>query len=138
VCKLHGKASVYRDDGDQLRISAIESLMSDSIEERFRSNPRLGLVANRSSLIEHNEKNMTYSLSQTEAVANELGLESWRGRFPAGSMFWFRPSALARLASLSTDSFDVEKGLADGTRAHAIERLFCAVCISDGYTVDVV
>jgi lipopolysaccharide biosynthesis protein len=52
-------------------------------------------------------------------------------------MFWFRPDALKRLGSLRMANFDVERGLADGTLPHAIERIFCVLAKESGYSVDV-
>jgi lipopolysaccharide biosynthesis protein len=81
---------------------------------------------------------MFYNIANTERIAQELEITFQRGRFPAGSMFLFRPEALAPLLKLSLDDFDIERGLADGTRAHAIERLFCSVCEASGFTVGTV
>jgi lipopolysaccharide biosynthesis protein len=136
VCKMHGKASTYRSDGDELRRSSLSVLANGANIARFEENAGLGMLVPAESMIEHSEKNLTYSGVLTQALAEELGLAHWRGAFPAGSMFWFRPDALAPLTKLGVDDFDIERGLADGTRAHAIERLFCAVCKSMGYSVD--
>lgn len=135
VAKIHGKASVYREDGAKLRLAALDVLLSDASIETFLKQPALGLLVPGKSLMEHNDKNMTYSAQATTSVAQELGLDHWRGSFPAGSMFWFRPEALAPLLRLGLDDFDIERGLADGTRAHAIERLFFSVCEASGYQV---
>ncbi len=135
VAKIHGKASIYREDGAKLRLAALDMLLSDDSIETFLKQSALGLLVPDHSLIKHNDKNMTYSAQATANVAQELELDHWRGRFPAGSMFWFRPDALAPLLRLSSNDFDVERGLADGTRAHAIERLFCAVCEASGYQI---
>ncbi len=135
ICKVHGKASTYRSDGDHLRRSSLNALLTTASIRRFDQQPKLGMLVESTSLIEHTIKNMTYSGKITEVVAGELKLKKWRGRFPAGSMFWFRPAALNRLTSLKLNDFDLERGLADGTRAHAIERLFCVVCEADGFEV---
>ena len=136
VCKVHGKASSYRSDGDELRRSALDSLVDEANIGRFEEDAALGLLVPAGFLIEHTEKNLTYSGALTEALAEEIGLAQWRGSFPAGSMFWFRPEAFAPLTRLGADDFDIERGLVDGTRANAIERLFCAVCRSAGYRVE--
>ncbi|AWN51565.1 rhamnan synthesis F family protein [Methylobacterium sp. 17Sr1-1] len=55
--------------------------------------------------------------------------------FPSGSMFWFKPKALARLLDLDLDycHFDPEAGQVDGTLAHAIERSVFSFVEMAGY-----
>ena len=56
--------------------------------------------------------------------------------FPAGSMFWFKPKALAPLldSDLTFEDFPEERGQVDGTFAHAIERAFLFIVESAGFT----
>ena len=56
--------------------------------------------------------------------------------FPAGSMFWFKPKALAPLLEnvLTIEDFPVESGQVDGTLAHAIERAFLFIVEASGFT----
>ena len=55
--------------------------------------------------------------------------------FPAGSMFWFKPKALAPLldSGLTFDDFPEECGQLDGTIAHAIERAFLFIVEAAGF-----
>ena len=56
--------------------------------------------------------------------------------FPAGSMFWFKPKALAPLldGDLTFENFPEERGQVDGTLAHALERAFLFIVESAGFT----
>lgn len=57
----------------------------------------------------------------------EIDLESNKGGFFAGTMFWFRPEVFDLLiskANLSLRSFDLEQGANDGEIAHILERVF--------------
>ncbi|MCA3565104.1 MAG: hypothetical protein IOC90_01830 [Methylocystis sp.] len=57
--------------------------------------------------------------------------------FFEGSMFWFRPAALAALRSLELTEadFEPEAGQLDGTLHHAIERCFTIAAWSGGFVV---
>jgi hypothetical protein len=54
--------------------------------------------------------------------------------FPAGSMFWFRGGAIARLVAMRLEyrDFQPEAGQDDGTLAHAIERMLPFLAGLDG------
>lgn len=56
--------------------------------------------------------------------------------FPAGSMFWFKPAALAPLinSDISFSDFPEEYGQTDGTFAHVIERSFLYIAESAGFS----
>ncbi len=59
---------------------------------------------------------------------------TFRESFVAGSMFWFRPSALQNLYQLFVQGleFEPELGQVDGTIAHAIERIVCIAAKAAG------
>ena len=80
---------------------------------------------------------MTFDREVVDFACKTLKVSFVYDTFPAGSMFWFRPDALKRLGSLRMANFDVERGLADGTLPHAIERIFCVLAKESGYSVDV-
>lgn len=140
VCKIHTKRSVYRDDGDQLRDELFDSLIGSkekiqSNMQKFLDDETVGMAVPKKFLVPHTSHNMTFDAEIVDQLANKIGAVFQYSNFPAGSMFWFRPRALSQLLLINRSDFDLEKGLADGTQAHAVERLFCVVAKSMGYQI---
>lgn len=135
VCKIHGKVSRHRVDGAEWRKELIYSLCNDDAAAVILDNQRVGLACPKKYLKPHTEESTRANRYLVEKFGKHLGIEPWRGVFPAGSMFWFKPVALKRLLSLGDDCFELEEGLLDGTGAHAIERLIGATCLSEGYEI---
>ena len=140
VCKIHSKRSVYRNDGDVIRDEIYDALMGSkeqvqNILARFKSNVRLGLIAPKKYLIEHNEHNMTFDKEVVSELSRHLKINFTYDVFPAGSMFWFKPESLLLLNTIDDSFFEIESGLADGECAHAIERLFCSIVKDSNFMV---
>lgn len=140
ICKVHSKKSVYRQDGEKLRDSLFSSLLKSNVDIKnivamFASDSLLGVLVPDFSLIPHSDHNMTYDAEIVGFLSKRMNIEFEYGVFPAGSMFWFRQSALSRILYIDKSFFDVEKGLADGTVAHGLERLFCIMAEKIGYKV---
>ncbi|WP_425090712.1 glycoside hydrolase family 99-like domain-containing protein [Tropicimonas sp. S265A] len=133
VCKVHGKKSVYRTDGDKIRKSTLSALIDPSAMDAFDADPGLGMLATAKSVIRHDKRNMANNRANVDALAQEMGFRFRNDRFVAGTMFWVDPAAIAPLLKLSVQDFDVERGLADGTRAHAIERVLVNLVEHTGY-----
>ena len=131
ICKIHSKKSTYRDDGDKIRDEIFESLLGSkeqikNIITQFK-NTEAGLITLGKYLIPHTDKNMTYDREIVYALADLLEFDFEYSIFPAGSMFWFTPNALKGLEKIEDYLFEPEEGLADGTLAHGIERILCAL-----------
>jgi lipopolysaccharide biosynthesis protein/SAM-dependent methyltransferase len=142
VCKLHTKKSVYRTDGDDIRGDLLGALVGseqviEKVVSRFVADPKLGVVVPGNYLTPHTDRNMTYDHEVVEKACKVLNVSFSYDQFPAGSMFWFRPSALSNLSLFKSNDFDAEQGLVDGTLPHAIERVFCIAAKSNGYKVEV-
>lgn len=79
-----------------------------------------------------NEENMKWNSNRSigsslwQKLGGEPLIEDEKFDFPAGGMFWFRPSHFLGLGDLGLayDDFPLEEGQIDGTLHHAIERLF--------------
>jgi lipopolysaccharide biosynthesis protein len=138
ICKVHGKKSLHRADGAILRKSAFLALLQSEAILRLKANLKIGLLVPADCLMPHNVKNMASNEPLTIEIAKSLGLKFSFNRFPAGSMFWFRPDALKPLLKIASHEFDVERGMLDGTRPHAIERLFANICEAQGYSVEAI
>ncbi|ABP33541.1 glycoside hydrolase family 99-like domain-containing protein [Polynucleobacter asymbioticus] len=143
ICKIHSKKSEYRSDGEVIRKELYFSLINneitlEKIPKFFEVNKKLGMLVPGKYFLQHNDINMYFNRENISKVCSVIGVNFKESKFPAGSMFWARPAALQKLLKLeSGELFDVEEGLADGTVAHAVERLFGLVSESSGfYNID--
>jgi lipopolysaccharide biosynthesis protein len=148
VCKLHTKKSPQRTDGENLRENLISSLVAtpnlvEKIVGRFSSESELGLLAPPNSLIDlsapyiHSDNKPWLDVLLARLGAQE-SIGKYAFRFPAGSMYWFRVSALLPLLDKSVikvDEFELEAGQLDGTLAHAVERIIGLLPSQLGYTL---
>jgi lipopolysaccharide biosynthesis protein len=132
--KLHTKKSPQREDGAQWRATVLHSLLPQGLRtravvRRLRADPRIGMAAPTGFCLSvkpwvlRNAPGMISIMAARGTGLVEDDLDDTF--FAAGSMFWFRRSALAGLADSATmELFETEGGQLDGTVAHAMERLF--------------
>lgn len=77
--------------------------------------------------------------TRVRAIVQQMDLPDDAARlgFFEGSMFWFRPAALARLRRLQLPlvAFEPEERQLDGTLHHALERCFTIAAWADGFSV---
>jgi rhamnosyltransferase len=135
VCKLHSKRSPHTRHGARWLAQILESLLVDpkavaGMIERFRCTPDLGLVGPRAWLIgPGHPSHLGYNSRALASIMGRAALPNTAldSPFFAGTMFWFRPAALAGLRALGLreGDFPIEMGQMDGTPAHALERLIC-------------
>lgn len=142
ICKIHTKKSVHREDGDIWRNEILTELLG-SIPEIEKIKLQLdiddiGIIGPKNHLL-----STEYFMGGNEKIiselADELNLLYWGEPFTfiAGSMFWFKPSAISPILrlSLNESDFPFELSQKDGTLAHAIERLICLIASKQGYKV---
>ncbi len=130
VLKIHTKRSPHLLDGEIRRKLLFDKLCGSHggvgrILFHFRD-PVTGMVGWRPSFRAAAPYWME-NRARVEALARRLEVEGPPPLgFFEGSMFWFRPAALARLKMLGfgPDDFEAEAGQTDGTLHHALERLF--------------
>jgi lipopolysaccharide biosynthesis protein len=139
VCKVHSKKSLHLNEGDQWRVDMVRQLLGPAARDAlnmYQSKSSVGILAPRGSLVSlanpsirlRSEKNLL-------TLAARLNCKiTFSELFVAGSMFWFRPSALQNLYQLFVQGleFEPELGQVDGTIAHAIERIFCIAAKAAG------
>jgi lipopolysaccharide biosynthesis protein len=131
VCKLHGKRSPHMQGGDAWRDALWQALVGDganvaAIVARFRADPALGLLGPAASWrLLADAAGWAKNKHNVDLLAKRQGLAAPAPgqRFFAGTMFWFRPAALAAWReSPAADEFPLEMGQTEGTLAHAVER----------------
>jgi lipopolysaccharide biosynthesis protein len=139
VCKLHSKKSSHLNGGLQWGVDLVHQLLCPAARDALdacRSKPSVGILAPRGSLESLADPNIRLrSERNLITLAARLNYKmTFRELFIAGSMFWFRPSALQGLYRLFMQGleFEPELGQVDGTVAHAIERIVCVAAKADG------
>ena len=101
----------------------------------FKIRSDLGLVVSEKSLLDHDFNNMAANTSNVETICKIMKVSFRETDFPAGSMYWFAPKAVAQLASIPDELFDIERGLTDGAVAHAVERIISVLVRANGCEV---
>jgi hypothetical protein len=128
VCKLHTKRSPHREDGDHWRRHLIGGILPEGCTvttlARF-----LGLADAAIWVADgQHYRSPDWWGSNRERVARLLARVEVRMQgelaFPAGSIYWLKPSLIAMIKALmlTPEEFDVEAAQLDGTLAHAFER----------------
>ena len=149
VCKIHSKKSLHladgrgwkADNGESWRNQLYEELLGSTllvkrILAEFDQDDRLGMVGPAGSLLNYLDV-VGDNRENVQELMRRLRIDQEDFSFFAGSMFWFRPAALAALAHLKIQLKDYapEKGQVDGTLAHAIERVLAEVVRQNGMNV---
>lgn len=142
VLKVHSSRSHHHLDGDRRREEMLSQLLPDHSDlEQFRkeflSFPDIGVIGpkgNKCFVREDIGSNQPY-IDRLERLTGIATLED--DAFIAGSMYWFRPSALASMLPLpiQTYDFDFEDGQVDGTLAHALERFIGVMARAAGFRI---
>jgi len=140
VCKLHTKKSPHRTDGDVWRQALIQGILGDPDATMTRLETFLTAwdagfwVADGQhySGTEWWGSNVDTTRQLLDRIEVPLDVSSLD--FPAGSMYWLKPTILAMLKSmqLTQDHFQIEDQQLDGTTAHAVERALGYICKAAG------
>jgi len=138
-CKIHTKKSPHRVDGSQWRNHLIDSILSTKeriVTSKSYLDNDTGIVVAKDNIFSYKE---WIGLNETTVVnfANKANITIPDDfNFPAGSMFWFKPLIFEKLVKyIDKRSFIYEDEQIDGTKAHAIERLFGLLCIENNLTI---
>ena len=152
VCKIHGKISL-RDGrptylGQAWRRQAIHELLPEAdalaaLIQRFRDDPHLGVLGPERLHLPSERRGISDCLEKDGGLLARLMRERFgadRRRditFFAGSMFWFRPEALAALRTPPPGGWEFPpEPIADtGSLAHALERLLPSCAKFTGWRV---
>lgn len=145
VCKLHSKRSPHMQDGARWLAQVLQSLLGNrslvaDLLARMRSAPDIGLIGPQALLIDSNHRTHRFGnrhVMQTLTARAALPETALASPFFAGTMFWFRPAALAglRAMTLQEQDFPIEMAQTDGTPAHALERLIWPLVEQTGFSV---
>ena len=142
VCKIHTKKSLHRPDGTEWRTEILDELLGSesqiNVIKGHLDLDQVGIIGPKDHII-----STRHFIGSNQLLINDfsrkLGLD-YSGEifnFIGGSMFWFKPAAIAPILKLDLDEADFpeETGQTDATPAHAIERVLCLLAIKQGYQV---
>lgn len=141
ACKIHAKGSKYSSLGSEWRNDILSELLGsptrvDSILNAMKFDRQIGLVGPSGHHLCSNRYwgDNKYAVETFCRLMN-IPPEDVSLDFFAGTMFWFRPRAIAKIKQLrlSIDNIEPENGQRDGTAAHALERLFNLVVNASGF-----
>lgn len=140
--KLHSKRSLHRSDGDYWRKTLVNGLLPPNLDLKILlgvmdQHTDIGLISpEQHRLTIDGYRGTNDPLLARLSALSKIDIQSSE-TFVAGSMFWFRPAALATLFELPllTGDFEFENAQVDGTLAHAIERFTGACARRDGYRI---
>ncbi len=142
VGHIHTKKTVEHGFGDEWRKYLFSQLLlhADQVFGLFNDSEVGSVFPATYEKISH-----ALSIGNNQRIVNELlgkmklakFSEGDKLMFPAGSMFWARREAIAKLfqIGLSEKDFSNEVGQIDGTTAHAVERLFGIIPDKSGYKI---
>jgi lipopolysaccharide biosynthesis protein/glycosyltransferase involved in cell wall biosynthesis len=145
VCKIHTKKSLHRSDGDFWRKDLLAKLLgSEKVIESIKvslDKEQFGLIAPDGHLLDAS-RHFGANKSWLDRLGRQIGFDFSKtpgAQFAAGSMFWFKPKALFPILHLpiTSDDFEQESGLVDGTFAHAMERVIGIVPGQIGYKLSI-
>lgn len=143
ICKIHSKKSTHYSGGTRWRQRLYDELLGSKtrvgeIKQAFADDKELGLIGPAGFAYTANDHALPLYRDILVYLASGIGLNltSFCYSFFAGSMFWFRTTALAPLLRLgiTQDMFEAESGQTDATLAHVLERFFPLAALAGGYS----
>src|SRR5260221_2778904 len=144
VCKLHSNRSLQRSDGDQWRRIFLDGILGGQdlvirIVEAFDRDPDLGIVVADGQVYGSDPSHWAGNLDLLRSHGPKIGINDIPCSlpFPGGSMYWIRPFLLREIAALKLgpEDFESEPLPADGSTAHAVERLLGLICHDAGMRI---
>jgi lipopolysaccharide biosynthesis protein len=144
ICKIHTKRSLQRDDGDLWRQILVEGILGapdlvTRIIEAFDRDSDLGIVVADGQVYGSDHAHWAGNLDRLRSHMPKIGINNISAGlpFPGGSMYWIRPFLLRQIGALKLgpEDFEPEPLPADGTTAHAVERLLGLICHDAGMRI---